>query len=119
MLDAVQGEPVLVGDEVDRDAEMTEPARTADPVKVRLRHLGEVEVDDDVHGLHVYAAREQVRTDEVPAEPRPEVVEHAIPVGLRHLRVDVVAAVAQLCDFLREQLDALRRIAEYNTLINL
>jgi hypothetical protein len=36
-----------------------------------------------------------------------EVVEHAIAVLLSHLRVDVVAGVAELGDLLGEQLDAL------------
>ena len=46
-------------------------------------------------------------------------MEHAIPVRLLHFRVDVKARVAQLCDFAREQLDAVHRIAEDDRLIDL
>lgn len=97
LLDAVQGEPVLVGDQVDGDPEVAEPAGAPDAVQVRLGHAREVEVDDDVDGLHVDTAREQVGADQVAAQPRAEVVEHAVAVRLRHTRMDIVAAVAQLC----------------------
>ena len=92
------------------------PSRSADPVQVGLGHLGEVEVDDDVHGLNVDAPREEVGADQVPAEPRPEVVKHPVPVGLGHLGVYVVAGVAQLRDLLGKQLDTLGGIAEDNAL---
>ena len=39
---------------------MAKPSGTADTVKVGLRVLREVEVDDDVDGLDVDAAREEV-----------------------------------------------------------
>lgn len=88
-------------------------------MQVGLRHAREVEVDDDVDGLHVDTAREQVRAHEVAAEAGAEVVEHAVTVRLRHARVDVVAAVAQLRDLLGQQLHALRRVAEYDRLVYL
>lgn len=103
----MQGEPVLVRDQVDGDSEVAEAARAPDAVQVRLGHAREVEVDDDVDGLHVDTAREQVGAHEVAAQPRAEVVEHAVAVCLRHARVDVVAAVAQLRDLLGQQFHAL------------
>lgn len=98
---------------------MSKATRTTDPVQVRLGHFGEVKVNDDVHSLHVYAARKQVTADEVPAQALSEVVEHAVPVRLRHFCVYVVAAVAELGDLLGEQLHALRRIAEDDRLVDL
>ena len=60
LLDPVQGEAVVVGDEVDGDAHVAEPAGATDAVEVGLSHLGEVEVDDHVHGLDVDTAGEQI-----------------------------------------------------------
>ncbi len=69
--------------------------------------------------LNVNASREEVRADEVAAEASPEVVEHAVPVCLRHLGVDVVAAVSQLRDLLGQKLDSLGRVAKDDALIDL
>ena len=60
LLDAVEVEPVLVGDEINGQSEVAEPARSSDSVQVCLGRLWEVEVDDHVHGLDVYASCEQV-----------------------------------------------------------
>ena len=47
-----------------------------------------VEVDDHVHRLDVDAPGEEVRGNQTPASSLTEVVEHSIPVGLVHPRVD-------------------------------
>lgn len=106
-LDAVQGVSVLVRDQIDRDTEVAEAARAPDAVQVGLGHAREVEVDDDVDGLHVYAPGEQVGAHQIAAEAGAEVVEHAVAVRLRHARVYVVATVSQLRYFLSQQLHAL------------
>ena len=49
-LDLVQIETIVVRDQVDREAEVTETARPADAMQVRLRALREIEVDDDCAG---------------------------------------------------------------------
>jgi hypothetical protein len=46
-------------------------------------------------------------------------MEHAVSVLLVHLGVNVVAGVAQLCDFLGQQLHTLCGIAEYDRLVDL
>ena len=43
-------------------------------------------------------------------------MEDPVPVGLRHLGVDVVAGVAQLCDLLGQQLNPLCGVAEDDAL---
>lgn len=96
LLDAVQGEPILVRDQVDRDTEVTETSRATDAVKVGLRHAREVEINDDVDRLHVDTSCKEIGTDQIAAETCAEVVEHAVAMRLRHARVYVVAAVAQL-----------------------
>ena len=60
VLDPVQGEAVVVRDEVEGDAEVAEAAGPTDAVEVGLRHLGEVEVDDDIDCLDVDTAGEEV-----------------------------------------------------------
>lgn len=119
LLDLVQRVAVVVGDEVDGDAEVAEAARAADAVQVGLGHLGEVEVDDHVDGLDVNATREQIRADEVATRAVAEVVEDAVAVLLAHLGVDVEARVAEFGDLLGEQLDSLRRVTEYDRLVDL
>jgi len=59
-LNSVEGESVVVGDQVDGNTKMPKPSTPSDPVKVGLCHLGEVEVDDHVDSLDVYSAREEV-----------------------------------------------------------
>ena len=88
------------------------PSTTANPVEVGLGHLGEVEVDNDVDRLDVDTSGEEIAADQVPAEAGSEVVEDSVTVSLSHLGVDVVARVAQLGDFLGQQLHSLRRVAE-------
>mmetsp|Transcript_7413 Transcript_7413/g.30673 ORF Transcript_7413/g.30673 Transcript_7413/m.30673 type:complete len:333 (-) Transcript_7413:264-1262(-) len=118
-LDAVQVEAVLEGDEIDGETEVAEAAGAADAVQVRLGGLGQVEVDDDVDGLDVDAAREKVRRDEVARRALAKLVEDAVAVGLLHLGVDVEARVAHLGDFFGEQLDARDRVAKDDRLVDL
>lgn len=115
----MQGEPIIVRDQIDGDTEVAEAARAPDAVQVRLRHTWEVEVDHHVDGLHVDAPREQIRAHKVAAQPRAEIVEHAVAVRLRHARVNVIAAVAQLCYLLGQKLHTLSWITEYYRLVYL
>lgn len=89
LLNLIKIEPVFVGDQVDGEAEMSETAGASDAVEVGLRVLGEVKVDDDIDGLDVDAAGEEVGADEVAADAVSEVVEDAVTVGLEHLSVRV------------------------------
>ena len=56
----MEGESILVCNQVDGDTQMTEATRTTNTMQVSFGHLGEVEVDDHVHGLDVDTAGEQV-----------------------------------------------------------
>lgn len=98
---------------------MAKPSGPADPVQVRLGHLGEVEVDDYIDSLDVNSSGEEVGAHEVAAQPRAEVVEDSITVALRHLGMDVVATVTQLRDLLCQQFHSLSRVAEYDGLVDL
>jgi hypothetical protein len=59
------------------------------------------------------------RTDEIPADAGPEVVEDSVSMSLEHPRVRVEARVAELGDLLGEELDSVRRVAEDDGLVNL
>ena len=83
LLDPVQSKSVVVGDQVDCDSKVTESAASSDPVKVGLGHLGEVEVDDDVDGLDVDTAGEEVTADQVPAQTGAEVMEYSVAMSLK------------------------------------
>ena len=52
--------PVVIRDKVDGNAEVSKTSRTADAVKICLGMFRKVEVDNNVDGLNVYAASEQV-----------------------------------------------------------
>ena len=60
LFDAVQIEPVVIGDEVDGKAQVAKSAGAAHSVKVGLGILGEVEIDDHIDCLDVNASREQI-----------------------------------------------------------
>lgn len=88
-------------------------------MEVRFAVLGEVEVDDDVHGLDIDTTREEVGTDEVAAYTVAEVVEDAITMGLEHLCMGVETGVAQFGDFLCQELDSVGAVAEDDGLVDL
>ena len=48
--------------------EVSESSGSSDPVEVSFGHLWEVEVDNDVHGLDVDTASEQIGRDQVAAK---------------------------------------------------
>jgi len=60
LLDLVQVEAVVVGDEIDGQAQVAEAARATDAMQVGLGVLGKVKIDDDVHGLNVDTSGEEV-----------------------------------------------------------
>lgn len=61
---------------------MSKSARTTNSVEISFGILGEIEVDDHVHGLDIDATREEIRTHQVAADPITEVVENAVPIVL-------------------------------------
>ena len=83
LLDPVQSKSVVIGDQVDCDSKVAESAASPDPVKVGLGHLGEVEVDDDVDGLDVDTAGEEVTADQVPTQTGAEVMEYSVAMSLK------------------------------------
>jgi len=69
-------------------------------MKVRLRILGEVKINDNIHCLYVNPTCKEIRTDKVAAGTVSKVVENAVAVGLDHFSVNVEARITQLSDFL-------------------
>lgn len=116
--DIIEVELIFNSDQANRQPEMAKPPRPTNSVQVRLRRPREVKVDDDIDGLHVNATRAEVRGDEVPAVPVPELVEHLVSVLLGHPGMDVERRVPHLRDRLCEPLDPLQRVAEYHRLVD-
>jgi hypothetical protein len=87
LLNTVQIKPVLICDEVNGKAQMTKPTRSANSMKVGLRVFGEIKIYDDIDGLDVDTASEEVGTYEITANTITEVMEYAITMGLEHLGV--------------------------------
>lgn len=119
LLDALQVEPVVVGDQINGQTQVPEPAGSADAVQVRLRQLGEVEVDHHVHSLDVDTTSKQVSANEIATQAIPEVVEHTVTMLLPHFSVDVETGVAQLGNLFSQQLYPLGRVTEDYRLVYL
>lgn len=77
---------------------MSEPARTSNAMEVCLGILGEIEVDDNVHGLDIDTASKKIRTHQVAADTISEIVENAVAVVLEHLCMRVETGVSELRD---------------------
>lgn len=78
LLNAIQVESVFVCDKIDCETQVSKATRSSNSVEVCFGVFGEVEIDDDVHGLDINAPREQVRTNEVPTYAVTEIVEYTI-----------------------------------------
>jgi hypothetical protein len=89
LFNPVDIETVLVGHEVNGETQMTKASGTTNSVKIGLRVLGEIKVDDDIDSLNVNTTCEQIRTNEIPADTIAEIVEDAIAVRLKHLRMGI------------------------------
>ncbi len=91
LLNFVQVEPIVESDEIDGQTEVAKATAAPNAMQIRLRVLRKVEVDHHIHGLHVNAAGEKVRRNQVSASAVPKVVKHPISVSLEHLGVDIEA----------------------------
>lgn len=98
---------------------MSETSGSANSVQVGLCHFREIEINNNIHSLYIDTSREEIRADQVPAQPGSEVMENAISMCLLHLGMDVVTAVAKLGNLFRQQFDTLCRIAEDDRLVDL
>ena len=80
----------LVGliDQRPGDAAGAGAASSADAVHVRLRNVGDLEVDDVAHARDVDAAGGDVRSDEDVQLPRPEGLHGSVALGLGLVAVD-------------------------------
>ena len=119
LLDTVEVEAIFIRHQVDGETQMSEPAGTANTVKICFRVLGEIKVDDNIDGLNIDATSEEVGAHEVSTHAVSEVVEDAVTVRLQHFRVRVEARISEVGDLLCEQFDAVRRVAEDYRLVDL
>jgi hypothetical protein len=119
LLNLIQVETILVCNKVDSQAQMSKSTRTTNTMKVSFAVLGEIKVDDDVYCLNIDTTSKEVGADEITAYAVAEVVENAITMGLQHFSMGVEAGVAQLRDFLGQELDTVGRITKDDRLINL
>ena len=119
LFDAEQIHAIVVSNKIHGDAQVTETAGSTDSVQVRLRILREVEVDDDVDGLNIDTASEEIRRHQVAASAVAEVVEDAVAVRLNHLGVNVEARISKFGDFPSEQLYASDAVTENDGLVDL
>ena len=65
---------VVFGNKIDGETEVAESSGTSNSVEVGIGGAGEVEVDNDVHGLDVDASREEVSAHEASGLSIAEVV---------------------------------------------
>jgi len=98
---------------------MTKSSRPSDTVQIRFGITWKVKVDNDIDRLHVDTTGKEIQGDQMTRRAVAEFVKDAVAVGMLHLGVDVVTRITQFGDFLRQQLDAVHRVAEDDGLINL
>ncbi len=98
---------------------MSETSRSTDAMKIGLRILREIEIDDYVDSLNVYTTGEKVRANEIAAYTVPEVMKYTVTIVLQHLGVRVKAGVSKLGDLLRKQLHSVCGVAEDDRLVDL
>lgn len=119
LLDLVQVETILPVDQVDGETEMTKPTRTTNSVKIRLGILGEVKVDDYIDSLNIDTPGQEIRTYKIPTMTGPEIVEDTIAGVLQHASVRIKARVAELGDFLSQELHTGGGVTEDDRLVDL
>ena len=98
---------------------MAKSTGSADSVQIGFRHFGKVEIDDDVDGLNVDTASEQVRTDQITTKTGTEIVKYTVSVSLGHFGMNVITAVTQFSNFLSQKLHTLGGIAKDDALVYL
>lgn len=102
LFNSVEVESIVVGDEVDSKAKMSESARSADSVEISLGVSWEVKVNDHIHRLDINATSEQVGRHQTAASSVTEVVEHSVTVLLNHTGVDIETRESQLGNLLSQ-----------------
>lgn len=119
LLNLVQIEAILPIDQVYGYPQMSITSRSTNTMKICLRILRKVKIDHHIDGLNIDSTSQKIRTDKVAAYAVAKIMEYPITVVLQHLSMRVEAGVPQLSDFLSQQFDAVRRIAEDNGLVYL
>ncbi len=98
---------------------MAKSSRSSDTVKVCLRILGEIKVDDNVDTLDIDTTSKQVGCYKMTGATVAEFVKDSVTIRLLHLGMDVEAGVPKLRDLLGKELDTVDRVAEDDGLIDL
>lgn len=89
LFNLVQIEPIVPIDQIDGKSQVSEPATSTDTMEIGFGVLWKIEINDDVDGLNVDSAGEQVCADEVSTDALTKIVEYAIAVGLEHFGMRV------------------------------
>ena len=97
---------------------MAESSASPNAVEVGVRRSREVKVDDDVEGLNVNPAGEDVGANKVAALPLAEVMENTVAIFLAHLPMNVEARETQSGNLAAQKLDSVYAVAENNALVN-
>lgn len=61
LLNAIEVQAVVVGDEIDGETQVTKTSGSTNAVEIRLRVLGKVKVDDHIDGRDVNTTSEEIR----------------------------------------------------------
>ena len=98
---------------------MAEPSRSTNAMKVGLRILRKIEIDDHIYGLDVDTTSKKIGTYKVAANTIAEIMKHAVAVVLQHLGMRIETGVSKFGDFLRKQLHTICGVAENDGLVDL
>lgn len=119
LLNVVEVKTIIPVDQVDSQTKMTIPSGSTNTMQIRLRILGEVEVDNHIYSLDINTTSEEIRADQVPADAVTEIMEHSVSGMLGHLSVTVETRVAKFGNLLSQKLDPVSRVTEDNRLVDL
>ena len=89
--DIIQVEAIVPVDQVDCKTQMSKASRSSDAVEVGFCVLWEVKVDNNIDGLDINTASEEIRANEISTDSIAKVMEDSIAVGLKHTGVTVKA----------------------------
>jgi hypothetical protein len=109
---------VSLGDQVNGQSDLSVSTASSDPVQVGARLIWEVEIDDNVHSLHINAPRNQIGADKSLKLSLSKSFEDFHSFFSLHVGMQVLILVPFFIQFLRQILCPLVRPTKNNALIN-
>ena len=109
---------VSLGYQIYCQADLSVSSRSTDSMQICAALVGKVEVYDNIHCLHIYASRYQVRAYKCFEFAFPKAVESFQPVVSFHVWVEILILIFLLVEFTRQKLSSFVRSTENDALVD-